>query len=372
MTEHQAETKDTSAAPSQPPVPQTSFKPPASQRRGGVLALLALLVALVALAGTGWQWWQTQQVAPATDYSADLERLQQQLQQNRTDLSRIERERDSALEQLRMQDAELAQRQQSHTAEIQSLTARLAEFGRIDRGLWQLAEAEYLMQLAQQRLRTTTDAAGALALLQEADTIVRAQRDPDLYPVRSALAEEIAALEAVPDVDVEGLYLRLDALAKQAQKLPLVPAPEWQQEQPEQSATPDNAAWDERLQRGFAAAWDKLSGYIRVRRHEQPLEPLLAPPVERAVRLNLQLLMDQAQLALLAGNPELLRHSLARAQDWLARYYQLKPAATEAIIDGLAKVAATPIAPDLPELGAARRALADYLAGREKDRGEGA
>ena len=373
MSESQAE-----AEPSVATLPAVAPpKPPAGSGKVRILVGLALLFSIAALLLSGWQWWQLQQQVDQIDQrlaplGADLQaELQAELQAISADQRRGQQSRDTELAQLRAEDARLQQSLNHQVEESQALAVQLAELNRADRRLWQLAEAEYLLQLAQQRLRTGADVDATLELLRQADRILRDRRDPDLYIVREALAREITALEAVPRIDLDGLYLRLEALSQQAAALPLVPDPEWQAPVPAEAAA--NGDWRQQLQSGFAAAWQKLSSYIRIRQRDQPLEPLLEPPVERALRLNLELLTEQAQLALLAGNTELFRHSLGRAVAWLERYYQVEPQATATLVSALTQLAATPIAAELPELGAARRALASWLDSRhtgEPDRVE--
>lgn len=364
MSESQAEAGPSAATMPTVAPSTTHSAAPASSGKIRALAVLALLLGIAALALSGWQWWQLHEQGSRID--ARLAPLQAELRElkaeYRAEQQSIQRSRDTELGQLRAEDARLAQSLDRQMEESQALAAQLAELNRVDRRLWQLAEAEYLLQLAQQRLRTGADADATLDLLRQADRILRDRRDPDLYPVREALAREIAVLEAVPRIDVDGLYLRLEALSERAAALPLVPDPKWQAPAPAETAA--EGGWQQRLEDGFAAAWDKFSSYIRIRQRDQPLEPLLEPPVERALRLNLELLTEQAQLALLAGNSELFRHSLGRAIDWLERHYRVEPQATAALVSALRQLADTPISAELPELGAARRALAAWLDAR--------
>lgn len=344
-----------------PALPASSSSPSRSRRsRGGGLIALALLISLVALGASGWQLWRQQQLAAADN--AMVAALRAELQALDSAQQQFVRRTEAEQSQWRTDKARFEQMLEAQGTAVQALAAQWAEVAQTDRRLWQLSEAEYLLQLGQQRLRTGGNAQAALQWLREADQLVRDQHDPDLYSVRRALAREIAALEAVPEIDIDGLYLRLAALAEQALSLPLTPAPVWQ-------ATASKAAppsdWRERVQHGFAAAWEKLSSYIRIQRRDVPPEPLLEPALEHLVRLNLELLVEQAQLALLAGNSDLYGYSLNRAAAWLEKYYRAKPEVTAALVEALEQLAATPIVAPLPEIGAARRILADYLEHRQ-------
>ena len=64
---------------------------------------------------------------------------------------------------------------------------------------------------------------GALALLESADKILQQTDDVSIFAVRKSLAADIAALSAIPHIDQEGLYLKIDALSAQINQLKLVP-----------------------------------------------------------------------------------------------------------------------------------------------------
>ena len=96
---------------------------------------------------------------------------------------------------------------------------RLVELGSTTRSDWLLAEAEYLARLAQQRLQTERRVKSPLALLQSVDAILTQIDDPNLLQARSAVAADITSLRLTPDVDREGIYLELQALANSVEKL---------------------------------------------------------------------------------------------------------------------------------------------------------
>ena len=59
-----------------------------------------------------------------------------------------------------------------------------------------------------------------------------------MHEVRGAVAADLAAVRAVPRVDVEGIYLRLGALVEQAGKLVIFQLPEQERAPEQQPATP--------------------------------------------------------------------------------------------------------------------------------------
>ena len=67
----------------------------------------------------------------------------------------------------------------------------------------------FLTRLAGQRLLVARDVDAALALLEQADVLLRDTGEPKFEGVRLAIAQDRAALAAVPRVDQVGLYARL-------------------------------------------------------------------------------------------------------------------------------------------------------------------
>src|SRR5690606_1003368 len=105
----------------------------------------------------------------------------------------------------------------------------------------------------------------------EADQRVARLDDPALREVRAAINDEIAAVEAVASVDLEGIAMRLASLAARVEGLPLraslapgVPAARQADEL---------SGWARLKQRVRAAA----AGLFRIRRTDAPAAPLLAP-----------------------------------------------------------------------------------------------
>jgi uroporphyrin-3 C-methyltransferase len=145
---------------------------------------------------------------------------------------------------------------------------------------------------------------------------------------------------------VEGIYLRLAALAEQAQALEIFQQP-GKAGQAAVQPLPDSGG---RLRQGYEAALEKLSSYVVIRRRDQPMGALMDPQWEAMARQNLRLLLEQAQLGLLAGNELLYRESLQRAGRWVEEFVAADASAAQAMsaeISGLAEIAIATGAPDL-------------------------
>ncbi|EED31585.1 putative uroporphyrin-III C-methyltransferase [gamma proteobacterium NOR5-3] len=229
-----------------------------------------------------------------------------------------------------------------------------------DRESWQLAEVQYLLRLANQRLIMTGDSVSAEALLRSADNILRGMDDADLHGLRSAVAADVAALRAVPKLDIQGLYLRLDALIRQTDALVLFELPDRRVEI-EPVADGD---WQTRLSQGYETALAKLSEYIVVSRRDVPVEALMDPQYEGLVRQNMRMLLEQAQVAMLSGNELLFRQSLERAEGWVTQFFKADEQSAVAMAEELRLIRDERVSVSLPDLNASLGALDTVMQAR--------
>jgi uroporphyrin-3 C-methyltransferase len=354
-----------SAPSSEKPVTQKkSLAKKESSGGRSVLRSLMVLFLLLAISGLGVAgWWfyqfqhQLQQKAPLVQESlerqqADIQRLEEQLAEER-------RERQG-------QQAALNQVASELQLNINNHARRLRELSTTSRTDWLLAEAEYLIRLANQRLLTERNTKNAIALLITADEILRDLDEVDLLAVRGALAKSITALRMSSSVDREGLYLQLKALNEQLVQLPLI-APELLEGDrvtlETESVTDDG--WRGQLLKGFYRAVDGVSELIRVRRRNAPLEPLLSPEEDQFLRHNLGMMMEQAQLALLREEQAVYQASLAKAKKWLGDYFDLNEGARQ-LVEQLSQLEKQNVVQQLPDISGGLEALRDYIDSRHK------
>jgi uroporphyrin-3 C-methyltransferase len=296
-----------------------------------LLVLLALLLGVAALGLSGWQYYQQTQQAVEPDSSQDAE-----LAQLKTALAADQRQRQQARSELQQSlQADIKQLQQGQNSQLKALEQtlqqqreRLLALDGTDRADWLLAEVEYLLRLANQRLVMASDVRSAKALLMTADGIVKELDDASLHGLRAAISADLATLRGIPEVDVEGIWLRIQALVGQVDRLVLFELPEFKRE----AAVPgEDSGWRERMQQGVKAALDRLSSYIVIRRRETPYEAMLDPQWEGMVRQNLRMLLEQSRAALLSGNQTLYRESLANSQRWLGEFFSFNEGAVAAV-----------------------------------------
>ena len=334
------------------------------------LAILALLVALAAWLGgyLAWQGLSARVATFATDQIALDQRLVTALAASDSRAAALEAQ---LAEQASAIAAQVTALEHQRELAEQTYQALREEVGQ-DRNRWVIAEIEYLMRIAAHRLMLARDVHAAIAALEAADRRLHDLGDPAWLGVREQVSDEVAALRAVPEIDIEGLALSLRSLAKRARTLPVLGA-RYRPGDARNAGDKDSetAARGEDWREALEVAWEEVKGLVEVRRNDEPVKAMLAPELEYFLYQNLRLQLDAARLALLRGESPLYAESLRSARDWATTYFDQENASTQATVAELDRLLAIDIAPSLPEVGGALRAMREVPAYREARGGGG-
>lgn len=316
------------------------------------ILLLLLVAALAGSSWFGWMQWQ-QRAVLAESLQARLTAFEGQIERQQQVTVRAGQQQSKAIKTL-----------QDQLYSLRLLTNRQAEqiltLGTATRGDWLLAEAAYLVRLANQRLQVERSVDNPLAILESVDGIFVQINDPELLAVRNALAVDIAALRMVEKVDPEGIYLELQAISAALETLSILEPhadPEAVQlAQAGQDSEQPPSSLAETLQR-FS---DNFGNLIVLQRRQQPIEPLLNGAEQTMVRQNLYLLLEQAQSALLREEQRIYSSSLTKAEALLRRYFQLN-SESEASIARLQILAERSVNQTLPDISGSQNAIQTAL-----------
>lgn len=321
------------------------------------LTRMLIIVFIVGASSASWLFWQEWQLQT------------QAVDSNRSTIASLQssvkvakNQSQAAIEQQQQQKKIAAvynNKLQNIELRVNAQGKRLVELGSTTRSDWLLAEAEYLARLARQRLQTERSVKSPLALLESVDLILTQIDEPNLLAARTAVAEDITKLRLANDIDREGMYLELQALAANIEALDLVELaePEIIEQKPVVTNHRQMSVLDEFL--------SDLSGLIRVRQRQQPIEPMLHQEEERIVRRNMQMIFEQAQIALLREEQKIYQATLQKAQNYLLRFFQSNPA-SEAVSQRLAVLLDTGIIQQLPDIYRSLDAIQSLLIMREQ------
>lgn len=313
---------------------------------GGLSLLLVLALGFgLAAGGYYWGWPQWQQ------FGQQIQALQQQ-QQSLTEQNQQLQETNRQLQQnlQSSQQQQLSQLQQSLTSQQQQQAAQVTTQLQAMRQLvqdrdsapprhWLLAETEYLLKLAAQKVWLQRDTATAVALLQSADEKLATLDDASLLVVRQAIAADSRQLQAIATPDVSKLHIQLQLLHQQAMALPLKQqSGQAQAEAPE--ATLQN--WRATLAHHWHNTWQGLLNP----RDAVPEDYFdLTSGQQLMLRIALQQQLQLAQLAVMQQQPLVYVAALQRCSDQLQRYFHASDDKVQQFSTQLTELAGVDITP---------------------------
>ena len=323
---------------------------PAQRPAGGVawLALLFATIALVAACYTIYEDWRTQRdlVLSSDNVKASIGNFAARIDATRQQLDEINAEMDALASTDTRTENRIVQLERDFDQRLRLLDALPARTDNLElaissllgasddaRDTWLLGEAEYYMQLANAQLQLAGNPQLASLALGVADERIAELANPALTNVRMAIAEERAALHGMSTPDVEGITLKLAALARSVAALPT--------RRVERAG--DLAAAELPADSGsFDRAWNSIrqatAGLIKHRTSDESVMPLLSPEAEYFLRTNLTLQLQTARLAVLRGEQSVYAESLTDAASWLEIYFDTGSESVQAALQTVASL----------------------------------
>jgi len=343
--------------------------------RGNGVAWLAVLLSIAALSAVGYllfiDWYATDDSAEA-ETLARMEALDQRLGETNSNLAALESQSGPVThpdfgadiaavkrdleEQLRLQSS-----LPSRMTSIENSVAALAGISAGARETFLLAEAEYYLQIANAQLQLASNPHLAALALGMADERVTQISDPGLTAVRSAIADEITALELLQKPDIEGATLTLGSLARVAEYLPLAGTEPTQAEQEEESAEQSN------IDRAWGSVKDAMSGLVKVTPPDQAQRALIAPDAEYFLRNNIALQLQSARLALLRGEQTIFEQTLDDTSALLNTYFDVNSEQVISAQQTISEIRNDVFTTSMPDISASLRMLRQFRTLRETD-----
>lgn len=269
----------------------------------------------------------------------DFSSLQKQLQQTLSDY-RVNRDQ---------KVVEIAQQITAAEKQIQFYAGR-------HQSDWLLAEADYLVRIASNRLSLERDHVTALALLMRADERLILVDDPGLLKIREALSRDITALRLLKREDVAAIAIRISGLMPQLSRLKVasfqLPVETMNEEPIPQETDGD---WMSNLKKTLTELSVK---WFDVRNHGRLVKPIMTEESESIVRTNMSLLLQTAQFATLKQHKDLYEHSIKQLEGWITEYFDVLDPTVIAFITELESLAKMSVRIDLPKTLESRLLLA--------------
>ncbi|MGH8477201.1 MAG: uroporphyrinogen-III C-methyltransferase [Methylococcales bacterium] len=263
-------------------------------------------------------------IATLHDQLASLESQMSTLQKQMATLQSNLETRESKLER------QLAEFRQFHGSQLSATKAELADsINKIQnhlnktRGDWMIADAEYLMGVAIQRLNLVGDVKTSLVALNAADERLRDSGNPGVYKVREQLAREIYALKKVNPFDVVGAFAKIRNLESLVEALP-TRLPHVGAVLKEFKPESDGEA---KKSSGIGDLFN-LKNLVEIRRSEEAISVVLQPEEVRIIRQDLKIKLEMLRLALVERDAKLFLNNIQDARSWLKTHFRADSAET--------------------------------------------
>jgi uroporphyrin-3 C-methyltransferase len=359
--------------PSEPPV--DSNDTPSVKRGGSFLAFLALLLSLAAIALSAWTWWQGQasgsqaesevfaeiarlesgdkelelkikqvrdevDTLASGDVGAEFQALQRRIHTDREQLAGIEQgmqEQMALSRSLQAATSSMQGRLRAAEAAVAGMSTRELDGG----GELDLAEVDYLLRLANERLKLFNDPAAADEALEVADMHLAALDNPMYLGVRQDIAAARRELAAVGIPDYLEIANRVDAIQE------AIPALVFLEEETPAVVTEreDPDGW-----------WGKISGafssLVTVRRSTDQENQRISLEDMDYVRQRLWLQMEISHLALMRRDQDAFRSSLERTMETIDAWFDPAAGSFAEVSGGIDELLALEIKFEVPDITA--------------------
>jgi uncharacterized protein HemX len=254
-------------------------------------------------------------------FQAQIAAMQSQLATLDADITGKEQHFNQALSEFtKVQNIKLETVKKDLTEQIERLQRQLGK----TRGDWLIADAEYLLSVANERLHLAGDINTTREALEAADQRLRESGDAAVFKVREEISKELAALRSVQKPDIVGLYARVQTLKERIPQLSvLLPyagkelttkTPIHQHEKPSEEHNV------------LSKVIDQLDDYVVVRHSDKPVGEILTPQQAQFIREQLAIKLEMVKVALVQQNDDLYQLAIKDAEKWLKENFAMNDA----------------------------------------------
>jgi len=286
-------------------------------------------------------------------YQAQLAAIQSQLATVEADVAGKESHFSKTLEDFsRLHNEKLDSTRTELNTAVQQVQRQLGK----TRGDWLIADAEYLLSIANQRLYLMGDVNTTREALEAADQRLRESGDAGAFKIREQIAKDIAAIRNVAVADTVGMYASIQALQDQVGSLTLF-LPYTGKTLTQPKPAPQQPA-DKESQDLLDSALGQLEGVVTLRHTEHPIKEILTPEQAQFIREQLRVKLEMVKIALVQQNEQLYQSSLADAKKWTEQNF-VKDEATNKFVAELDKFNAVKIRSHFPDISLSLKMLRD-------------
>ncbi len=292
---------------------------PQSAKKAKLLPIFAILISLLVLIAIAWSVYHLNQMNQ--DWSQLKNELNLQMREQ-LEMNQLANQTAQASLQASNQSQQALNQQALLVDQLrQALTInqqRVKDLSGRQKQDWLLAEAEYFIKLAEFKITLEKDKMTAIALLKNADERVLQTGDNTLLELRQMLAQDISDLELVKAPDLSGITTQLNAISKQIPLLSLIAL---------EFAPIEGRSNQDLLKENDKFSWQSIyenfiNDFVTIKDHSEPVKPLMTVNQRVNLNSNIQLALQQAQIAVIRGEQGLYQLNLNNAIEWISEFFR--------------------------------------------------
>jgi len=162
------------------------------------------------------------------------------------------------------------------------------------------------------------------------------------------LAKDIQALKSISQFDLEGAYLKLNALYDNVQTLPQrEPSKEWQTNTIEKTKEADDSTTS-KITSALESFWKSIRSLVVINYNHKPIKALLPPTEYQELITGIQLQLEIAQVALIKGEPMIYQQALSRVANATTEHFETQSNIVTTFLASLTVLQQLNPSPDLP------------------------
>jgi uncharacterized protein HemX len=253
------------------------------------------------------------------------------------------------------------------SGQLETLKTLVAKGGDIN--AFPLAEVDYLLRLADAKLKLERNLNTARLALDVAQQRLKAVKESAMAPVQTMLGEVIASLRGVQLPDLSALSHKIAQMEGDVAGLPLQlnsGTPNVKDRvKPAATATvstDENISW---WDRSSQAVWNQFKDIVVIRRTRSEAPPLIAKEEEFFLRQNLRLEMESMRMALLRGDAQGYQDANEQIRQWTTTYFDAEDQRVAAFLTELQALQTVQFNPYIPDLAGVNQAFREALARRQ-------
>jgi len=316
---------------------QVAPAPKEKKTRNGLWFGLVIVLIILGLAGAGFlllQQLRDKQQDLGGELSKDTQQIQEltkQISGYQSQLAAIQNQLSNLSSEVNSKETnyehKLNEHSDLHNERLETTSERLKEsVQRIQRQLgktrgdWLVADAEYLLSVANRRLHLMGDTATTIEALKAADNRLRESGDTAGFKVRGQIAKELALVKQVNVADVVGIYSTIEMLEEDVVKLEVF-LPYSGKTPNKRKSTEESAEKVDELNKTLDNALVEIEGILTIRRLDKPVTSIITPEQKAFITEQLSTKLVIVKLALVQHDDALYQAGIDDTMQWLVKNF---------------------------------------------------